>query len=38
MAALLARRADPKKRLDTLANLQEKYRKIYGRPFETGIG
>ena len=38
MAALLARRSDPKKRLDTLADLQEKYRKIYGRPFETGIG
>ena len=38
MAALLARRPDPTKRLDTLANLQEKYKKIYGRPFETGIG
>ena len=38
MAALLARRPDPKKRLNTLADLQEKYRKIYGRPFETGIG
>mgnify|MGYP003652666501 FL=1 len=35
MAALLARRPEPKKRLDTLAGSQDIYKSIYNRPFRT---
>jgi|TARA_A100000172_G_scaffold78629_1_gene64439 hypothetical protein len=35
MAALLARRRPAANRLDTLADLQEKFQKIYNRPFRT---
>ncbi len=35
MAALLARRQPVANRLDTLTDLQEKFQKIYNRPFRT---
>jgi hypothetical protein len=35
MAALLARRRPAANRLDTLTDLQEKFQKIYNRPFRT---
>ena len=35
MAALLARRQPAANRLDTLSDLQEKFQKIYNRPFRT---
>jgi hypothetical protein len=35
MAALLARRQPVANRLDTLSDLQEKFQKIYNRPFRT---